>query len=93
MNSVIKKVVVTEKAYTHKDAIVFELNAGATKPQVKQEVMALYGGKLEVKSVKITTLPKKTTGMRGRVKRKPQKRAYVYVTKKTDFDFTNFAKK
>ncbi len=88
---VIKKVVVTEKAYNHPGALVVNVDLGATKDDVKKAFAKLYGDKIEIKSVRINKLPMKSSSRR-KVKRPLQKRAYIYLKNKEGFDFLTFNK-
>jgi large subunit ribosomal protein L23 len=74
----IRKPVITEKATmaSEANAVVFEVAMGATKPQIKQAVEALFG--VKVKAVNTTITKGKVKRFRGRPgERDDVKKAYV----------------
>ena len=90
MGNIIKGVVVTEKAYSHKHSIVVNVDKNATKQDIAAEFKKLYGDKVQVKSVNIAKLPLKTGGAKRATRRLSQKRAYITVVNKDGFDFLTF---
>jgi large subunit ribosomal protein L23 len=86
---VIRKPIITEKATMvgEKNAVVFQVQMDATKPEIKEAVEAVFG--VKVKSVNTTITPGKQKRFRGRLGvRQDQKKAYVTLEEGNSIDVT-----
>ena len=84
---VIRKPIITEKATmaSESNAVVFEVDIAAAKPQIKEAVEALFG--VKVKSVNTTITKGKVKRFRGQLgKRKDVKKAYVTLEEGNTID-------
>ncbi|MBE9475699.1 MAG: 50S ribosomal protein L23 [Proteobacteria bacterium] len=84
---VIRKPIVTEKATmaSEHNAVVFEVNIDANKPQIKEAVETLFG--VKVKAVNTTITKGKVKRFRGQLgKRKDVKKAYVTLEEGNTID-------
>lgn len=86
---VIRKPVVTEKATmaSESNAVVFEVDIKANKPQIKEAVESLFN--VKVKAVNTTITKGKVKVFRGRKgRRKDVKKAYVTLEEGNTIDVT-----
>jgi large subunit ribosomal protein L23 len=86
---VIRKPIITEKATMASEhgAVVFEVAIGSNKPQIKEAVEALFGGK--VKAVNTSITKGKVKRFRGSLgKRRDVKKAYVTLEEGNTIDVT-----
>ena len=86
---VIRKPVVTEKATmaSENNAVVFEVDIKANKPQIKEAVESLFN--VKVKAVNTTITKGKVKVFRGRKgRRKDVKKAYVTLEEGNTIDVT-----
>ena len=86
---VIRKPVVTEKATmaSENNAVVFEVDIKANKPQIKEAVESLFN--VKVKAVNTTITKGKVKVFRGRKgRRKDVKKAYVTLEEGNMIDVT-----
>ncbi|MEM9754551.1 MAG: 50S ribosomal protein L23 [Pseudomonadota bacterium] len=86
---VIRKPVITEKSTmaSENGAVVFEVAMGATKPEIKGAVEALFG--VKVKAVNTTIAKGKTKRFRGQKgTRRDVKKAYVTLADGNTIDVT-----
>jgi len=84
---VIRRPIITEKATAASDAnaVVFEVDIAANKPQIKEAVEALFG--VKVKAVNTTITKGKTKRFRGRPgTRNDVKKAYVTLAEGNTID-------
>ena len=84
---VIRKPVITEKATmaSENGAVVFEVEMGSNKPQIKEAVEALFG--VKVKAVNTTITKGKAKRFRGQLgRRKDVKKAYVTLEEGNTID-------
>ena len=84
---VIRKPIITEKATMASDAnaVVFEVSIGASKPQIKDAVEALFG--VKVKAVNTTITKGKVKRFRGQPgTRNDVKKAYVTLVEGNAID-------
>ncbi|WP_373355627.1 50S ribosomal protein L23 [Pseudoroseicyclus sp. CXY001] len=84
---VIRSPVVTEKATmaSEANAVVFEVDIAASKPQIKQAVEELFG--VKVKAVNTTITKGKVKRFRGQLgTRKSVKKAYVTLVEGNTID-------
>jgi len=83
----IKKPVITEKATMASEhgAVVFQVAMGATKPQIKEAVEAIFS--VKVKAVNTTITKGKSKKFRGRAgERSDKKKAYVTLEEGNTID-------
>ncbi len=86
---VIRKPIITEKATMASEhgAVVFEVEIGATKPQIKEAVEKLFG--VKVKAVNTTVTKGKVKKFKGRPgRRRNVKKAYVTLHEGNTIDVT-----
>ncbi len=86
---VIRKPVITEKATmaSEANAVVFEVDIDANKPQIKQAIEAIFGVKVKAVNTMITKgKAKRFRGIAGR--RKDVKKAYVTLEEGNAIDVT-----
>lgn len=84
---VIRKPIITEKATmaSENNAVVFEVNIDANKPQIKEAVETLFN--VKVKAVNTTITKGKVKRFRGQLgKRKDVKKAYVTLEEGNTID-------
>ena len=84
---VIRKPIITEKATMASEtgAVVFEVEIGANKPQIKQAIESLFG--VKVKAVNTTITKGKSKRFRGQLgRRKDVKKAYVTLEEGNTID-------
>jgi large subunit ribosomal protein L23 len=85
----IKKPVITEKATqaSEQGAVVFQVAMGASKPEIKAAVEAVFG--VKVKAVNTVVTKGKTKRFRGRPgERQDRKKAYVTLEDGNTIDVT-----
>jgi len=86
---IIRKPIITEKATmaSEANAVVFEVDIAANKPQIKQAVETLFGVKVKAVNTAVTKgKVKKFKGRPGR--RKDVKKAYVTLEEGNMIDVT-----
>jgi large subunit ribosomal protein L23 len=84
---IIRKPVITEKATmaSEANAVVFQVAMGATKPEIKEAVEAVFG--VKVKAVNTTITKGKDKRFRGRPgTRSDRKKAYVTLEEGNTID-------
>ena len=84
---VIRKPLITEKSTmaSEANAVVFEVDISAAKPQIKEAVESLFG--VKVKAVNTSITKGKVKRFRGRLgKRKDVKKAYVTLEEGNTID-------
>lgn len=84
---VIRKPIITEKATmaSENNAVVFEVNIDANKPQIKEAVETLFN--VKVKAVNTSITKGKVKRFRGQLgKRKDVKKAYVTLEEGNTID-------